>query len=78
MEEIFEKIADIIEDVADIPKDEISMDSSLIDDLDLASLEIMAIVAKIEKQFSIKFTEKELLGLSTIEDSVKLIMEKVA
>ena len=37
----FEVVARIIEEVADIPKEEIERDSSLMDDLDLSSLEIV-------------------------------------
>ena len=76
MDSIYEKIVTIIEDVADIPKDEIEESSSFMDDLDLSSLEIMSIVAKIEKEFSIKISEKELLKIETVDDMVKLIAEK--
>ncbi|CBK75141.1 Phosphopantetheine attachment site [Butyrivibrio fibrisolvens 16/4] len=76
MEEVFEKIAKIIEDVADIPQDEIEETSSFMDDLDLSSLEIMSIVSKIEKEFSIKVAEQELLKVETVSDMVKLISEK--
>ena len=76
MEEVFEKIAKIIADVADIPQDEIEETSSFMDDLDLSSLEIMSIVSKIEKEFSIKVAEQELLKVETVSDMVKLISEK--
>ena len=76
MEEVFEKIAKIIEDVADIPQDEIEETSSFMDDLDLSSLEIMSIVSKIEKEFSINVAEQELLKVETVSDMVKLISEK--
>ena len=76
MNDIFEKIASIIEDVADIPKDEIETNSSFMDDLDLASLEIMSIVSKLEKEFSIKLSEDDLLSIETVEDLINLISEK--
>ena len=76
MNDVYEKIVAIIEDVADIPKDEIEESSSFMDDLDLASLELMSIVSKIEKEFSIKILEKELLSIGTVGDMVKLISEK--
>ena len=76
MKEVYEKIASIIEDVADIPQDEIEESSSFMDDLDLSSLEIMSIVSKIEKEFSIKVTEQELLKVESVGDLVKLISEK--
>ena len=70
MNEIFERIVNIIVDVADIPRDEISEDSDLMDDLNLSSLEIMAVVSKIEKEFSVKISEKELLAMSSISDMI--------
>ncbi|MBQ3796815.1 MAG: acyl carrier protein [Butyrivibrio sp.] len=73
MNETFEKIVDIIVDVADIAKEDISLDSNLIDDLDLSSLEIMSVISKIEKTFSIKLDEKKLLSIENIGDFVEYI-----
>ncbi|SDZ88912.1 acyl carrier protein [Pseudobutyrivibrio sp. ACV-2] len=71
--EIYNKIVSIIEDVADIPQSDINENSLLIDDLDLASLEILAIVSKIEEEFSVSITEKELLAVESVADIVKLL-----
>lgn len=73
---IYEKLVSIIEDVTDIPGDEIHEESSFIDDLDLASLEIMSIVSKVEKQFSVLIGEDDLLKTETVSDMVKVIAEK--
>ncbi|MBE5830326.1 MAG: acyl carrier protein [Butyrivibrio sp.] len=73
MNETFEKIAGIIEDIADIPREDIHMDSNLMDDLDLASLEIMSIIAKVEKTFSIKMNEKKLMAIETLADFIKYV-----
>ena len=73
MNEIYEKILEIIEDVTDIPKDEIEEDSSLISDLDLSSIEIMAVVSKAEKEFSIKIKEEQLLSTETVKELVELV-----
>lgn len=73
MSETFEKIVAIIGDVADIPEEDIQEESNLIDDLDLSSLEIMSIISKIEKSFSIKMSEKELLSIENIGDLVKYV-----
>lgn len=76
MSETFNIIASIIEDIADIPKEDINIEDSLIEDLDLASLEIMSIIAKVEKTFSIKMSEKELLAIENLEDFVKYVDSK--
>ena len=77
MEEIFTEIIDIIEDVADIPSDEIEMDSAIIDDLDLSSLEIMSVVAYIERKYSIKIDQNELLSIRTVGELAELVDAKV-
>ena len=73
MNETFKKIVSIIGDIADIPEDEITEESNLIDDLDLSSLEIMSIISRIEKAFSVKMSEKELLSIENIGDLVRYV-----
>ncbi len=76
MNETYNEIVEIIIDIADISKEEIETESSLIDTLDLNSLEILAIVSRIEKKFSIKLSEQELLSIATVDDIVKLVESK--
>ncbi len=73
MTEQLNTIAEIIEDVADIPVDEIELNSSLIDDLDLSSIEIMSVISKIESDYSIKISEKQILGIDTVADLLSVI-----
>ncbi len=76
MEKIIEEIKVIIEEIADIPKDEIDYTSAMIDDLDLSSLEIMAVIADVENRFSIRITEDEMLSISTVEELARIIESK--
>ncbi len=76
MENYLEEIVDILVDVADLDKDEIEEESLLIDDLDLSSLEIMSVVSKIEKTYSIKISENELLSVASVSDLVNLVASK--
>ena len=66
----FEVVARIIEEVADIPKDEIERDSSLMDDLDLSSLEIMTIINNISREFQTKISEQRILEIETVADII--------
>ncbi|WP_034452012.1 acyl carrier protein [Butyrivibrio sp. AE2032] len=77
MENTIEILKEIIEDVADIPQDEIDAESALIDDLDLSSLEIMSIISSAEKKFSIKISESEMLSISTVEELAEVITDKL-
>lgn len=69
----FEAVAKIIEEVADIPVDEIEKDSSLMDDLDLSSLEIMTILNNISRKFSVKITEQQTLEIETVADILEIL-----
>ncbi len=77
MEKITEEIKSVIEDVAGIRANEIENDSSFMDDLDLASLEIMAMVAEIEKKFSIRLAESEMLSIENIAELAELVESKI-
>lgn len=76
--EIISKIAAVIETVTDIPASEIQPESALMDDLELSSLEVMTSIADMEKVFHIRFMEKELINIVTVEDVVECVMQKLA
>ncbi len=76
MENTEEFIARTIEDIADIPIDEITEDSSFIDDLDLSSIEIMSIVAEVERKYTVKLLETELLEIRTVGELAEIIEKK--
>ena len=61
MNKNLELVAEVIENVADIPKSEIEMDSRLIDGLDLSSLELMSIISEISRKCSISISNKQML-----------------
>ena len=73
MEEKLEIIASIIEEVTDIPKEDISADSKIIDDLDISSLELMSITSEIARKFSVKIPEKAILDFETIGDIIEFL-----
>lgn len=70
-----EKIIDIIKNATDI--ENIEMDSNLMDDLELSSLEIFTMFSDIEDEFGIKIPTDEIEKISSIEDIVRIVEEKV-
>lgn len=50
----FDKVADIISETSEIPREEITMESHTIDDLGIDSLDFLDIVFAIDKEFGIK------------------------
>ena len=76
MDIIIKDIIEAIEEIADIPSDEITEDSALIDDLDLSSVEILSIIAEIEQKYSINILEDELLDISTVKEFAEVVKMK--
>ncbi len=50
----FDKVADIIADTSEIPREDITPESHTIDDLGIDSLDFLDIVFAIDKEFGIK------------------------
>lgn len=76
-QDIFLKVALIIEDETEITQEEIQEDSMLMDDLELSSLETMIIVTTIEETFHIRLHEEDWWKLITVKDVVDVIYEAV-
>lgn len=75
LQSVIENIMSIIENVADIPQDEMEPDSAIMDDLELSSLEVITMIAQLEKQYKTKIPEKELRNLITIEDLANYLVD---
>lgn len=65
----------MISKVTDIPVEDIRPDSSLMDDLELSSLEIMTMLPVIEKTFGIRVNEKALRNIITVSDMAEGILK---
>lgn len=77
-DDIFEKIVEILNETFEIPKDQISPDSLLEDDLDLDSIDAVDLIVKLKK-----FTEKSIdptvfKQVRTINDIVDALESLVA
>ena len=76
MNVLFEDIKEIIIDIADVPEDEITLDSAMIDDLCLSSIEIMTIIGNIEVKHGVKFSPDDLKAIRTIRELMVAIEGK--
>ena len=66
MEEIFKTMQDLIAEQFAIDADEISMDSSFVDDLGADSVDLVELVMAMEEEFDIgEIDEENLAGLQT-------------
>ena len=55
----FDKVADIIAETSEIPREDIKPESHTIDDLGIDSLDFLDIVFRLEKKFDIKLSDEE-------------------
>ncbi len=77
MDEIFEKVKNIIADKLGVEPTSINEDSSFIDDLGADSLDVVDIVMAFEDEFGIKVEDEELEKFSTVKDVVEYIKSKM-
>ena len=73
----FEKIKKIIAEVLNIGEDDITPESTFIDDLGADSLDIFQIIMGIEEEFDIEIPQDEAEKISTVKDAVDKIKESV-
>lgn len=68
-----EKLKKIIVEVLNVDEDEISGDTTFIDDLGADSLDIFQIIMGIEEEFDIEIPTEEAEKISTVGDAVEQI-----
>ncbi|HSS67006.1 MAG TPA: acyl carrier protein [Nocardioidaceae bacterium] len=74
-EEIRSGLADIVNEVAGIPADDVQLDKSFTDDLDVDSLSMVEVVVAAEEAFDVKIPDDKVKDLRTVGDAVAFIQE---
>ncbi|MBE5961515.1 MAG: acyl carrier protein [Lachnospiraceae bacterium] len=69
----FEKLKKIIAEVLNVDADEITMDTTFVDDLGADSLDIFQIIMGIEEEFDIEIANEEAENIVTVADAVEQI-----
>ena len=79
MEDIFKTMQDLIAEQFAIDADEISMDSSFVDDLVADSVDLVELVMAMEEEFNVgEIDEDDLTGLKTVGDCVRYLYNKMS
>lgn len=69
----FEKIQSIIAEVMNVNKNDITMDTTFIDDLGADSLDVFQIIMGIEEVFNIEIPNEEAESIVSVGDAVEQI-----
>lgn len=73
----FEKLQAIIADVLNVPKDDITPETTFVDNLGADSLDIFQIIMGIEEEFDIEIDNEEAEKITTVQDAVEQIKKAV-
>ncbi|MCI7114119.1 MAG: acyl carrier protein [Agathobacter sp.] len=69
----FEKLRKIIVEVLNVDENEVTMDSTFIDDLGADSLDVFQIIMGLEEEFDIEIPNEEAEKIVTVADAVEQI-----
>mgnify|MGYP000776831735 FL=1 len=70
----FEKLQAIIADVLNVPKDDITPETTFVDDLGADSLDIFQIIMGMEDTFDVILEEEAVYQVKTVQDLCNLVM----
>ncbi|MDH6110409.1 acyl carrier protein [Kitasatospora sp. MAP12-15] len=73
-DEVLEGLAEIVNEIAGIPAEDVELDKSFTDDLDVDSLSMVEVVVAAEERFDVKIPDDEVKNLKTVGDAVDYIL----
>ena len=76
-QEILSGLAEIIEEIADVPADEVTPDKTFVDDLDIDSLSMVEIAVAAQDKFGVEIPDDQLKDLKTVQDVVNFVSKAV-
>ncbi|MFB7129681.1 acyl carrier protein [Kitasatospora xanthocidica] len=77
-DEVLEGLAEIVNEIAGIPTEDVALDKSFTDDLDVDSLSMVEVVVAAEERFDVKIPDDEVKNLKTVGDAVDYILANAA
>lgn len=73
----FEKLKEIIAEILNVDPDEITMDTTFVDDLGADSLDIFQIIMGIEEEFDIDISSENAEKIVSVADAVEEIRKAI-
>ena len=71
--EILTGLAEIVEEETGLETEEVQLEKSFTEDLDIDSISMMTIVVNAEEKFDVKIPDEEVKNLATVGDAVEYI-----
>ncbi|GAA4666809.1 acyl carrier protein [Streptomyces chumphonensis] len=74
-DEILKGLAEIVNEIAGVPEEDVQPDKSFTDDLDVDSLSMVEVVVAAEERFDVKIPDDDVKKLKTVGDATDYILE---
>ena len=72
----FEKLKKIIAEVLNVDEEEITMETTFVDDLGADSLDLFELVMALEDEYNVEIPAEELTDLNTVGDVIEYLKNK--
>jgi acyl carrier protein len=72
-QEILAGLAEIIDEVAGVPADEVTPEKSFVEDLDIDSLSMVEIAVAAQDKFGVEIPDEQLKDLKTVQDVMNFV-----
>jgi acyl carrier protein len=72
-EEILTGLAEIIDEVAGVPADQVTPEKTFVDDLDIDSLSMVEIAVAAQDKFGVEIPDEQLKDLKTVQDVISYV-----
>jgi acyl carrier protein len=74
-QEILSGLAEIIEEIAGTPADEVTPEANFVEDLDIDSLSMVEIAVAAQDKFGVEIPDEQLKDLKTVQDVVNFVQK---
>ena len=72
-QEILAGLAEIIDEIAGVPADEVTPEKSFVDDFDIDSLSMVEIAVAAQDKFGVEIPDEQLKDLKTVQDVIDYV-----
>jgi acyl carrier protein len=77
MDDVEKRVVDLVAEVlVDVKKENIRMDSKIVEDLGAESLDIYDMIALLEDEFGLEISDEEVEKIQTVQDVASFIKER--
>lgn len=73
---MLDKVRDLLEEYVDIQKEQITLETNLLNDLGLSSFDVVNIIVAFEDEFEIEIPDRRLSEIITVGDVVRMLHEE--